>query len=162
MESNFAEDISRLRQYVTFYLSEESFGIEVVRTREILNLSPITQVPQTPEYMLGVINLRGQVVPVIDMRLKLGLNVNEHTQNTCIIVVEVATEEGTVVVGLLADAVNEVLDLHEDQVEPAPRLGTKINTAFIQGMGQVDDQLLILLDIDKIFNDDEIAMVSDL
>jgi purine-binding chemotaxis protein CheW len=162
MTSNIAEDISDIRQYVTFCLADESFGVEVTRTREILNLSPITQVPQTPDYMLGVINLRGQVVPVVDMRLKLGLEVSKQTQNTCIIVVEILIEEETLVVGLLADAVNEVLDLQESQIEPPPRLGTKINTAFIQGMGQINDQLLILLEIDKVFNDDEVAIVSDL
>lgn len=160
MAVDIAEDISNTRQYVTFFLGEESFGIEVIRTREILNLSPITQVPQTPDYMLGVINLRGQVVPVIDMRLKLGLNANEHTQNTCIIVAEIVTEEEVMVVGLLADAVNEVLDLQEDHIEPAPRLGARINTAFIHGMGNIDSHLLILLDLDKVFSDDEIIIDS--
>lgn len=162
MMSNIAEDISDIRQYVTFQLAEESFGVEVIRTREILNLSPITQVPQTPDYMLGVINLRGQVVPVVDMRLKLGLEAKEQTQNTCIIVVEILINEEALVVGLFADAVNEVLDIQENQIEPAPRLGTKINTAFIQGMGHIDDQLLILLDIDKVFNDDEVAIVTEI
>lgn len=161
MEKNLAEELSNVRQYVTFFLAEELFGIEVTRTREILNLTPITQVPQTPGYMLGVINLRGQVVPVIDMRLKLGLSIGEQTQNTCIIVVEIIAEGETVIVGLLADAVNEVLDLLDSQIEPPPKLGTKINTTFIQGMGDIEGRLLILLDIDRVFSDDEAAMVSD-
>jgi purine-binding chemotaxis protein CheW len=154
MTSNLAEDLSFIRQYVTFSLAGDSFGVEVTRTREILNLSTVTQVPRTPDYMLGVINLRGQVVPVVDMRLKLGLEITEYTHNTCIIVVEILVEEA-LVVGLLADAVNEVLDLQENQIEPAPRLGTRINTTFIQGMGHVDGQLLILLDIDGVFTDAE-------
>jgi purine-binding chemotaxis protein CheW len=162
MENNFAEDISQAGQYVTFYLAEELFGVEVTRTREILTLTAVTQIPQTPEYMLGVINLRGQVVPVIDMRLKLGIEAGEQTQDTCIIVVEMIADGEAIIVGLLVDAVNEVMDIQDDRIEPPPRLGAKINTTFIQGMGNIDDQLLVLLDIDRIFSDDEAAIVGDL
>jgi purine-binding chemotaxis protein CheW len=149
------------RQYVTFQLAEELFGVEVTRAREILGLVPVTSVPQTPEYMLGVINLRGQVVPVVDMRLKLGLTVGEETQDTCIIVMEVQVDEETLVVGALADAVREVLELKDDAIEPPPRLGTKLKTEFICGMGKVEDEFLILLDIDRVFSEAELAMVQD-
>jgi purine-binding chemotaxis protein CheW len=150
------------KQYVTFCLAEELFGVEVSRTREILSVISVTSVPQTPDYMLGVINLRGQVVPVIDMRLKLGLSAAEETQDTCIIVVEVLVDGEPIVVGALADAVREVLEIKSDAIEPPPRLGTRLNTEFIKGMGKIDEDFLILLDIDKIFNSDEIALVQEI
>jgi purine-binding chemotaxis protein CheW len=149
------------QQYVTFSLGDELFGVEVTRAREILSVSPVTRVPQTPEYLLGVINLRGQVVPVIDMRLKLGLPVSEETEDTCIIVVEVQVDGEAIIVGALADAVCEVLEIRSDQIEPAPRLGTRLKTAFISGMGKVDEQFLILLNIDRVFSSDELAIVQD-
>ena len=149
------------QQYVTFSLGDELFGVEVTRAREILSVSPVTRVPQTPEYLLGVINLRGQVVPVIDMRLKLGLPVSEETEDTCIIVVEVQVDGEAIIVGALADAVREVLEIRSDQIEPAPRLGTRLKTEFISGMGKVDEQFLILLNIDRVFSSDELAIVQD-
>ena len=149
------------QQYVTFSLGEELFGVEVTRAREILSVTPVTKVPQTPEYLLGVINLRGQVVPVIDMRLKLGLPVGEETEDTCIIVVEVLVDGESIIVGALADAVREVLEIRSDQIEPAPRLGTRLKTEFITGMGKVDEQFLILLNIDRVFSSEELAIVQD-
>jgi len=150
------------KQYVTFCLAEELFGVEVNRTREILSVISVTSVPQTPDYMLGVINLRGQVVPVIDMRLKLGLSAAAETQDTCIIVVEVLVDGEPIVVGALADAVREVLEIKSDDIEPPPRLGTRLKTEFIKGMGKIDEEFLILLDIDKIFNSDELALVQEI
>ncbi len=161
MRNNSAEDLSDMRQYVSFFLGEELFGVEVNRAREILNMAPLTQVPQTPDFMLGVINLRGQVVPVIDMRIKLNIPISEQTENTCIIVVEIHVDGGLIVVGLLADAVSEVLDITDDQIEAPPRLGTKIDTAYIQGMGKVDDRFLILLDIDKVFSAADVSLASE-
>ena len=149
------------QQYVTFSLGDELFGVEVTRAREILSVTPVTKVPQTPEYLLGVINLRGQVVPVVDMRLKLGLPVSEETEETCIIVVEVQVDGESIIVGALADAVREVLEIRTDQIEPAPRLGTRLKTEFITGMGKIGEQFLILLNIDRIFSSDELAVVQD-
>lgn len=154
-------NVASSQQYVTFSLGEELFGVEVTRTREILSVTPVTRVPQTPEYLLGVINLRGQVVPVVDMRLKLGLPAGEETEDTCIIVVEVQIDGEAIVVGALADAVREVLEVRSDQIEPAPRLGTRLKTEFISGMGKVGEQFLILLNIDRVFNSDELAIVQD-
>jgi purine-binding chemotaxis protein CheW len=148
-------------QYVTFSLGDELFGVEVTRTREILSLTPVTKVPQTPDYLLGVINLRGQVVPVVDMRLKLGLPAGVDTEDTCIIVVEVLVDGETITVGALSDAVREVMDIRSDQIEPPPRLGTRLKTEFITGMGKIDEQFMILLNIDRIFNSDELAWVQD-
>ena len=156
------QDTLKSCQFVTFVLGSELFGVEVNRTREILSLIPVTTVPQTPDYMLGVINLRGQVVPVIDMRLKLGMSKTEETQNTCIIVLEVQVDEETLVVGAQADAVREVLEVNLDQIEPPPRLGTKLKTEFIRGMGKIDEQFMILLDIDRVFSSNELILVQDL
>ena len=150
------------RQYVTFCLAEELFGVEVSRTREILSVISVTSVPQTPDYMLGVINLRGQVVPVIDMRLKLGLSAAAETQDTGIIGGEVLADGEPIVVGALADAVREVLEIKSDDIEPPPRLGTRLKTEFIKGMGKIVEEFLILLDIDKIFNSDELALVQEI
>lgn len=156
------ENHSVSSQYVTFRLGDELFGIEVTRAREILSLTPVTKVPQTPEYLLGVINLRGQVVPVIDMRLKLGLPAKEPNQDTCVIVVEVVVDDESMTVGALADAVHEVLDIRAEQVEPPPRLGTSFNPHFIDGMGKVGDQFLIFLNIDNLFNSHVMETVKDI
>lgn len=158
MQAN--HDISS-QQYVTFSLGEELFGVEVTRTREILSLTPVTKVPQTPDYLLGVINLRGQVVPVVDMRIKLGLPKGQETEDTCIIVVEVQFDGEAIVVGALADAVREVLEIRMDQIEPPPRLGTRLKTEFLTGMGKVDEQFIILLNIDRVFNSEDLAIVQD-
>lgn len=157
---NATEAISR--QYVTFGLGEELFGIEVTRAREILSLVSVTKVPQTPDYLLGVINLRGQVVPVVDLRIKLGMPEAEMTRDSCIIVMEVQVNDETLIVGGLADSVREVLELHDDQIEPPPRMGLKLKTEFIAGMGKVDEQFLILLEIDRVFSSEELAMVQEM
>lgn len=151
-----------VQQYVCFSLAEELFAIEVTRAREILDMVPITKVPQTPAYLLGVINLRGQVVPVVDMRRKLGMPEGTLTKDSCIIVLEASFEGEVVIVGALADQVEEVLELGSHQIEPAPRLGSRLRTDFIRGIGNVNEQFLIILDIDRVFSSEEIALVSDL
>ncbi len=142
---------SGVQQFLTFRLGEEIFAVEVAKVREILDVSTITKVPQTPDFMRGVINLRGGVVPVIDLRLKLGLTRTESTVNTCIIVQEILIGDETVVLGTLADSVQEVLDLEGLQIEAAPRIGTKLNTDFLKGMAKHNDGFLMVLDIDRIF-----------
>lgn len=149
--------ITETRQYLTFKLAEEIFAVDVAKVREILEFTTITKVPQTPDFMRGVINLRGSVVPVMDMRLKFGMPVTEKTVNTCIIVVEVNHEGETIIIGALADSVQEVFELEPEQIEPAPRIGTKLNTDFILGMGKRDGQFIMILDIDRTFTSDEIA-----
>lgn len=148
------------RQYVTFCLGAELFGVEVTRAREILSMVTVTKVPQTPDYLLGVINLRGQVVPVIDLRVKLGLPATEATRESCIIVMEVQVDGDILTVGGLVDAVFEVLELHDNQIEPPPRMGMKLKTEFIHGMGKVEEQFIILLNIDQVFSDEELALVQ--
>ena len=149
--------ITETRQYLTFKLDEEIFAVDVAKVREILEFTTITKVPQTPGFMRGVINLRGSVVPVMDMRLKFGMPETEKTVNTCIIVVEVNHEGETIIIGALADSVQEVFELEPEQVEPAPRIGTKLNTDFILGMGKHDGQFIMILDIDCTFTSEDIA-----
>ena len=150
------------QQFLTFKLGEEIFAVEVSKVREILDGSTITKVPQTPEFMRGVINLRGGVVPVIDLRLKLGMTRTENTVNTCIIVEEITVGEDTVILGTLADSVQEVFDLDGAQIEPAPRIGTRLNTEFLKGMVKHGDGFIMILDIDKVFSADEIESVQEL
>lgn len=148
-------------QYLTFMLEQEIFALDVATVREILDFTTVTKVPQTPDFMRGVINLRGAVVPVMDLRLQFGMSATEKTVNTCIIVVEMALEGETMVLGLLADSVQEVIDLEPGQIEPAPRIGTKLNTEFIVGMGKHNDQFLMILDINKVFAEGEMASVQE-
>ena len=147
-------------QYLAFKLDNELFAVDVGKAREILDFIEVTRVPQTPDYMLGVINLRGSVVPVINLRRKFGMDEVERTVDTCIIVMEVDVKETPVVIGIVADAVQEVLDLEPEQIEPPPRLGTRLNTEYIQGMGNLDGQFVIILDIDKIFSMEELAVIE--
>jgi len=151
---------SKTTQFLTFRLGQETFAVDVTKAREVLDYVPPTRVPQTPRFMLGVINLRGGVVPVIDMRQKFGLAPVERTRDTCIIVLEIAVDGETTVVGALADSVREVLELGAEQIEPPPRIGTRLNTEFIKGMGKRDEEFLILLNIDRVFSTDEIALVQ--
>ncbi|AJE02938.1 chemotaxis protein CheW [Geobacter pickeringii] len=149
--------ITETRQYLTFKLADEVFAVDVAKVREILEFTTITKVPQTPPFMRGVINLRGSVVPVMDLRLKFGMSETEKTISTCTIVVEVAAEGETIVVGALADSVQEVFELEPAQIEPAPRIGTKLDTDFILGMGKHGEQFIMILDIDRVFTADEMA-----
>lgn len=147
-------------QYLTFKLEDEVYGLAIGKVREVLDFTKVTRVPQTPGYMRGVINLRGSVVPVIDLNLKFGMNSTEKTVNTCIIIAEIEMDGEVTVLGALADSVQEVVELEPEQIEPAPKIGTKLDTQFIQGMGKRDDVFIILLDIDKVFSSEDLAMVQ--
>lgn len=152
--------IQELRQYLTFKLGEEVFALDVSQVREILDYIKITKVPQTPEYMCGVINLRGSVVPVIDMRLKFGLSKTEATVHTCIVVVEVNIDSERTILGALVDSVQEVFELEPDDIEAPPKIGTHLKTEFIKGMGKREDKFIIILDIDKIFSVRELELLN--
>jgi purine-binding chemotaxis protein CheW len=154
--------INGTRQYLTFQLGEEVFAIDVANVREILEFNSVTRVPRSPEYMRGVINLRGSVVPVFDMRLKFGMDRTERTINTCIVVVEVSYEGEDIIIGALVDSVQEVFELEADQIEPAPKIGTHLRTEFIKGMGKKDEMFIIILDIDKVFSVEEITSIHDM
>lgn len=154
--------ITEVRQYLTFKLEGEIFALDVGKVREILDYTSITKVPQTPDFMKGVINLRGSVVPVVDMRLKFGIPAQEKTVDTCIIVVEIAIDGEVTILGALVDSVQEVFELEPSQIESAPRIGTKLRTDFILGMGKRDDQFVIILDIDKVFSYEELDTVQNM
>lgn len=154
--------ITETTQYLTFKLDEELFALDIAKVREVLDFTSVAKVPQTPDFMLGVINLRGSVVPVVDMRVKFGMPGNEISINTCIIIVEIEIDGEITVLGALADSVQEVLELDPEQIEPPPRIGTRLNTKFIKGMGKRDSQFLIILDVDKVFSEDELAVAHEM
>jgi purine-binding chemotaxis protein CheW len=154
------DTITEIRQYLTFKLGDEVYALDVAKVREVLDFSVITKIPRTPEFMRGVINLRGNVVPVVDLRLGFGLSKTEKTVNTCIIVVEVELEGEATVIGALADSVEEVIDLEPEQIEAAPRIGTGIKTDFIRGMGKREANFIMILDIDRVFSAEDMAALS--
>ena len=147
-------------QYLTFVLDDEIFGLAIDKVREVLDFTTFTKVPRSPEFMRGVINLRGSVVPVIDLRLKFGMEQTPQGVNTCIIITEVDMDGVLTVLGALADSVQEVLDITPEQIEPAPRIGTSLNTQFIKGMGKHNDEFVILLNIDRVFSCGELKEVQ--
>ena len=152
-------DITDTRQYLTFKLADEVFGIEVSKVREVLDFTTITKIPRTPDFMSGVINLRGNVVPVVDLRLCFEMSKTEKTVNTCIVVMEMSIEGEATVIGALADSVEEVIDLEPEHIQPAPKMGTQIRTEFIKGMGTRDAQFIMILDIDRVFSAEELSAV---
>ena len=153
--------VEQAAQYLTFMLGEEVFALDILQVREVLDYTSITRVPRMPAFMRGVINLRGSVVPVVDLRLKFGMSATERTVNTCIIIAEVAIGGERTLLGALADSVQEVIDLEAGQIEPPPRLGASIQAQFIRGMGKRDAHFVIILDVDKVFSGDEISLVQD-
>ena len=150
-----------LRQYLTFTLDKELYAMDIAKVREVLEYTEITRVPRTPEFLRGVINVRGRAVPVVDMRLKFGMSRTVPTVNTCIIISEVELDGEATVLGALADSVQEVFDLEPDQIEPAPRLGARINSEFIEGMGKQGEDFIIILNIDKVFSAEELSVVMN-
>jgi len=152
--------IKEVSQYLTFKLGSEMFALDVAQVREILDVTRITKVPRAPEFMRGVINVRGSVVPVVDMRLKFGLERADNTVDTRIVVMEITFDDQMTVVGALADAVHDVMGMEPSQIEEAPRIGSKWNTDFIRGIGKHQDQFIIILDVDRVFSADELAMVK--
>ena len=147
-------------QYLTFTLDNEQFAVDISKVREVLEFTSVTKVPRTPEFMRGVINLRGSVVPVVDLRLKFGLSRTEQSIDTCVIITEVESKGETLVLGALADSVRAVIELEPGSIEPPPRMGTRVNIDFIRGMGKRDERFLILLDLDRVLTEDELRTVS--
>jgi len=144
----------RQGKYLSFALASEEFGLEILKVREIIGYIDVTAVPQTPHYVRGVINLRGQVIPVVDLRAKFGMETAEVTDQSCIIVVEILQEGRNCNIGIVVDRVQEVLDIAADSIEEAPQFGSSVSTDFILGMGKVGDAVKILLDIDKVLAGD--------
>jgi purine-binding chemotaxis protein CheW len=149
--------IDKEGKYLTFTLAEEEYGIGILKIKEIIGMMPITTVPRTPEFVKGVINLRGKVIPVMDLRLRFGMKEMEYTERTCIVVVEIEGSSGTVMIGVVVDSVSEVLNIKGEDVEETPTFGSKLNTDYILGMAKMEGGVKILLDIDRVLNEDEIA-----
>lgn len=156
-----SETNSTQGQYLTFTLGQEIFALDIVKVREVLELTTVSEIPRTPDYMKGVINLRGHAVPVVDMRLKLGMSAIENTVDTCIIIIEVKYNDEQLVMGAFVDSVREVFEMASDAIEPAPKMGATVQAEYILGMGRQGDNFIIIVDVDSIFGEEELAIVSD-
>ena len=152
--------ISREGKYLTFALAEEEYGIGILKVREIIGIMPITTVPQTPEFVKGVINLRGKVIPVVALRRKFGMEEIEYTERTCIIVVEITGSSGAVLMGIVVDSVSEVLNIKGDDIEDAPTFSTSLDTQYILGMAKIEGGVKILLDIDRVLSAEEVVALE--
>ena len=147
-------------KFLTFLMANERYGLEILKVREIIGMMDVTSIPTTPAFIRGVINLRGKVIPVVDLRLKFGMETKEDLQKTCIIVVQLARAAQEMTMGIIVDEVSDVLNIHQDQIEPPPYFGANIRTDFILGMGKVDQKVMTMLDIDRVLSEQEIAVVE--
>ncbi len=148
-------------QYLTFALGEEVFALETGSVREVIELVPVTRIPKTPPFMRGVINLRGHAVPVVDLRVKFDMPTTHDTVNTCIIIVDVEVEGENCSMGAIVDSVREVFEMSSDQINPPPRMGTSVRADFIRGMGKQNEEFIMILDIGKVFSQEELAQVLE-
>jgi purine-binding chemotaxis protein CheW len=139
-------------KYLTFTLADEQYGIGILKIKEIIGMMPITAVPKTPDFVKGVVNLRGKVIPVVDLRLRFGMDAITYTERTCVIVEEIAGQSGTSLIGIVVDSVSEVLNIRAEEIEDTPAFGTRLNTDYILGMAKTEGGVKILLDIDKVFS----------
>jgi purine-binding chemotaxis protein CheW len=153
--------ITETRQYMTFKLGDELFAIDVARVREVLEVSQITRIPTAPGYVRGVVNVRGQVTPVVDLRLRFGLPHGDDGVHTRIIVMELELDGEATVLGGIADSVHEVIELEPENIGPPPRIAMRWRTDFIQGMGKRGDEFIIILDVNAVFSSEELALVAD-
>ncbi len=147
-------------KYLTFTLANEEYGIGILKIKEIIGMMSITTMPQTPEFVKGVINLRGKVIPVIDLRLRFGMDAIGYTDRTCIVVVEIGGTAGTVQIGIVVDSVSEVLNIKGEDIEDTPTFGTRLNTDYILGMAKMEGGVKILLDIDQVLSEGEIGLLE--
>ena len=148
-------------KYLTFSLAGEEYGIGILKVKEIIGMMPITHVPQTPDYVKGVVNLRGKVIPVVDLRLKFGIEPIDYSERTCIIVVEIIHANKTLSMGIVVDSVSEVLNIKSGDIEDTPSFGTKLKTEFILGMAKTGSNVKILLDIDLVLADEDVAVMEN-
>lgn len=148
-------------QYLTFKLGDELFALDVIQVREVLDVTAITKVPRSADFMRGVINVRGSVVPVADLRVKFHMSPTETTLNTRIVVMEIDIDGDPLILGAMADSVHDVMDMDDAAIEPAPRIGAKLNSQFIKGIGKHNDAFIIILDIDKVFSSEEVQLLAE-
>jgi purine-binding chemotaxis protein CheW len=147
-------------QYLTFLLGDEMFAIGILSIREIIEYGFVTDVPMTPPFIRGVINLRGAVVPVVDLAVRFGRPARENSKRTCIVIVEIEATEGSQAMGVVVDAVNEVLEISPGDIEPPPEFGAQIRNDFIKGMGKINGKFVIVLDLNRVLSVDEVAVVA--
>jgi purine-binding chemotaxis protein CheW len=147
-------------KFLTFLMANEKYGLEILKVREIMGMMDVTSIPTTPAFIRGVINLRGKVIPVVDLRLKFGIEAKEDTQRTCIIVVHLTHTAQEMTMGIIVDEVSDVLDIDRNQIEPPPSFGANVRTDFILGMGKVDQKVMTMLDIDRVLTEQEVALVE--
>ncbi len=147
-------------KYLTFLLGEEEYGIEILKVQEIIQMQKVTTIPKAPTFVRGVINLRGKVIPVVELRAKFGMEEKEDTEKTCIIVVMIKVNDSFITMGIIIDEVKEVLDISEDSIEETPSFGASIETDFILGIGKVGENVKMLLDIDKVLSTAELTSIS--
>ncbi len=152
--------VDREGKYLTFSLAGEEYGIGILKVKEIIGMMPITTVPRTPGFVKGVINLRGKVIPVVDLRLKFDMEEIAYTERTCIIVVEIRSQGGSVLIGIVVDSVSEVLNIKGGDIEETPTFGARVNTDYILGMAKMNGTVKILLDIDKVLSAEEITILD--
>jgi len=149
-------------KYLTFQLGSENYGLQILKVQEIIGIMNVTKVPRTPSYVRGVINLRGKVIPVIELRVKFGMDTSEDSERTCIIVLQVSHGDTSLITGIIVDEVSEVLDIAANQIEPAPSFGTTVDTEFILGMGKVGNKVIMMLDVDRVLSMGDLAALSSL
>ncbi|EIM63863.1 chemotaxis protein CheW [Desulfobacter postgatei] len=154
------QGITQTSQYLTFKLDNEIYAMDITTVREVLDITQITKVPQMPDFMCGVINLRGSVVPVVDLRLKFGLEKAASVREACIVIIEIVLDDEETVLGILVDSVQEVITLEPEQIDPPPRIGIRLKTQFIKGMGKKDKEFIIILETVKVFSAEELAVVQ--
>ncbi len=160
MQATMADRIAKPGKYLTFHLGREVFGIGILKVQEIIGMMAVTRVPKTPEFVRGVVNLRGKVIPVIDLRLKFALDPKADTERTCIIVAQLALPTASVTMGLIVDEVSEVLNVLGEQIEAPPVFGARAETDFILGMGKVGQKVLMLLDVDKVLASEDLVVLA--
>lgn len=158
--NNPLNGMSGVQQYLTFMLGREVFALNILNVKEIIEYGQLTEVPKMPGFIRGVINLRGAVVPVIDMAARFDKPTADITRKTCIVIIEVAHAEGTQVLGMMVDAVNEVVDIEAGNIEPAPSFGANIRADFIEGMGKITGKFIILLNVNKVLSVDEVSSLA--
>ncbi len=164
LENNVDGEVQQdeVEQYLTFILSGKIYGLDILNIKEIIEYGEITEVPMTPDFISGVINLRGSVVPVVDLRQRFSGEATEQTKKTSIVILEVQNDDIKIEIGITVDVVNEVLDINSREIEPPPALGNQIQTDFIGGMAKVDGKFLVLLNVENILSIDELSMVGDI
>ena len=151
---------ARAGKYLTFQIADEEYGLEILKVQEIIQMLDVTHIPQVPAFVRGVINLRGKIIPIVNLRMKFGMKAIDDTDRTSIIVVGLEFSQRELIMGIIVDEVSEVLDIEEEQIEPPPCFGSKVDTSFILGMGKVGKRVLTMLDIDRVLSEREMDSVA--